>query len=268
MGIVTALSIGTTDITYTVGASFVTATVTVNYLPTIIAGISSMCSGLSTTWMNMQPGGVWTSMNNAIATIGSSTGVIVGVSGGNDTIWYTTSPTCYTGAIINIRQTPTISGLLSVPIGGTHTLTATPSGGIWATTATGITLGSSSGIVTGLSLGTDSITYYASGCPNGAFVTVTPTTAVSTPQGSSSLIATYPNPTTGQITLVWDCTAANSASLELSDAVGNIVYKAPLYMKAGMGSSVIELAGVSNGMYILNVKGTDVAYKSTIVMRR
>ncbi len=81
IGIVTALNVGTTDITYTVGPSYVTATVTVNFLPTI-TGISSIYSSVSTTWTNASPGGTWISANPSVATIDASTGVILGISGG------------------------------------------------------------------------------------------------------------------------------------------------------------------------------------------
>ena len=61
---------------------------------------------------------------------------------------------------VTINPQATITGTLTACVGSTTTLTGASSGGTWTSGATGIaTVGSSSGIVTGVSAGTAPITY-------------------------------------------------------------------------------------------------------------
>ncbi len=56
---------------------------------TPIMGFGTICAGDNTVLSNATSGGTWSSSNTAVATIGSLTGIVGGVSAGIDTITYT-----------------------------------------------------------------------------------------------------------------------------------------------------------------------------------
>ena len=95
LGTVTGVAAGAATITYTVTSpagcvTFVTASETVNPLPTVTAiyGPANVCAGLSISLNDSTSGGVWSSSDITIATV-NSTGVVTGVAFGNATISYT-----------------------------------------------------------------------------------------------------------------------------------------------------------------------------------
>ncbi|MCW3122581.1 MAG: surface protein [Flavipsychrobacter sp.] len=90
---------GTATITYrvtnTCNTAFTTFTV-VSYpavLDTII-GAKHVCAGSTITLSHITAGGVWSSANSTMATIGSSTGVVTGLRHGTATIIYDVTNTC------------------------------------------------------------------------------------------------------------------------------------------------------------------------------
>jgi predicted outer membrane repeat protein len=98
LGQVKGISAGRDTITYSVTASCpmsVKTALQVDTLPAIgpIVGLQTVCA-LDTIYLsNAKAGGVWSSSNITIATINSSTGALVGKSGGVDTISYTITNT-------------------------------------------------------------------------------------------------------------------------------------------------------------------------------
>lgn len=58
-----------------------------------ISGPSSLCVGSTITLSDITAGGVWSSLNSAVATIGS-TGIVTGTGSGTTTISYTESNAC------------------------------------------------------------------------------------------------------------------------------------------------------------------------------
>lgn len=100
-GVVTGVSAGTVDITYTTApnangcTNSATKTITVNPLPTItqITGTTSLCMGTTTNLSNATPGGSWTSSNTLVATV-DNTGLVTASStnSGTSVITYTLSP--------------------------------------------------------------------------------------------------------------------------------------------------------------------------------
>jgi gliding motility-associated-like protein len=94
-GLVTGVAAGSTTITYTVTnangcVSSVSTPLLVNALPVIeaITGSTTVCAGSETIYANATPGGVWTSANNAVASINAA-GVVTGGVVGLTTITYT-----------------------------------------------------------------------------------------------------------------------------------------------------------------------------------
>jgi len=162
-GVVTGVSAGTCTITYTVGTSYVTASVTVSAAPGAITGPTTVAAGGTITLADITAGGTWSSSNTSVATVGVSTGVVTGVSAGTVTIYYTIPGGCSVAYTITVTGTGTIwpiTGTFSVCAGSSSTLYDSTSGGTYSSSNTAIaTVTTSTGVVTGISAGTCTITY-------------------------------------------------------------------------------------------------------------
>ncbi len=202
-GVVTSVSLGTATVTYSfVGLCPVYATVTVQALPSAITGANSVCVGYSLLLSNSSGTGNWTSGNTLTATVGSSSGMVTGVSGGTAIISFRlNSTTCFsfrTETVVPVSST--ILGPVSICQYGTGTYTCTSTGGTWSCSNTNIAVSGTSGTatVTALNPGTSTLTYtIGSGC----YSTQTVSVNIS------------PSPITGTMSM---CTSATSA---LTDAV-------------------------------------------------
>lgn len=188
-GVVTGISAGTARITYSIGLTgcFATTIVTVSTVPGAITGTVDVCAGSTTTLTNGTPGGSWSSGAPATAVVGSSSGVVTGVSAGLATISYTTPGCPPAMRSVSVNPLPgTIFGVPTTCYGQTTTLTNPVAGGTWMSTNVGVaTVGSASGIVTGVSLGTASIVYRVpTGCAVDMIVTVHPLANI---EGSDSV---------------------------------------------------------------------------------
>jgi uncharacterized protein YjdB len=144
-GSVTGVAAGTVNITYTVtngcGSSFVTTSITVNTAPSAISGSATSCVGASNT-LTASPVGTWTSSNTAAATIGASSGIVLGVGAGLTTISYTLSNGCFSILAVTVNNPPGANaGTPTVCVGGTTTLTNT-GGGTWTSGSANATVGS------------------------------------------------------------------------------------------------------------------------------
>ncbi len=179
-GVVQGVSAGTTVITYNAGSTgFATYTITVNPVPAPISAgsVFVMCQGSSMTISDATPGGSWQSSNTSVATIGSSSGFITAVSVGMSVISYILPTGCYATTPVFVNPNPsTITGPTTLCVGTTVTLSSSPSGGTWSSSTPAIAdVGSTSGIVTGYSAGTSTITYtLPTGCAATITVTVNP----------------------------------------------------------------------------------------------
>ena len=183
-GVITGVAPGTCTVTYTLGTGCIrTATITVNAVPGPITGTAAMCVG-GTTTLTSTPGGTWTSANNAIASVGSNTGVVTGNSGPlTTTIIHTNSFNCSATRVVTVYALPSaIAGSLQGCVGTTTTLSSpgTP-GGTWSSSDPSVaTIGLSTGVLTCTptpitSPATTTITYtLGSGCIKTAVFTVNP----------------------------------------------------------------------------------------------
>ncbi len=82
-----------------------TQLVTVNAVPGPISGTTTICSGTTTTFTNSLPGGAWSSSAAGVASVGASTGVVSGNSGGSATITYNVSG-CIATRGITVNASP------------------------------------------------------------------------------------------------------------------------------------------------------------------
>ncbi len=179
-GLVGGVSPGTATISYVLTSTGCASTgvVTVTPMPTAILGNFSVCSGASTTLSDLVAGGVWSSSNPGVASIGAGTGVLSGLGAVTSTaiITYAIS-SCSVSATVTVNQSPAaITGTPNVCVGLTTNLTDAVAGGIWTSSNTGIATVSGTGVVTGAGVGgIATITYTMPGnCYVTAPVTVNP----------------------------------------------------------------------------------------------
>ncbi len=133
----------------------------------IITGATEICKTSTTTLNSTVSGGVWSSVTSSIATVGSSSGLVTGVSFGWDTIKYTATNLCGPATAnfvirvdTNVGAEP-ITGPNATCVGGFITLNNknVVGSGIWSSSNPGIATVSSSGVVIGVAYGTSVINY-------------------------------------------------------------------------------------------------------------
>jgi uncharacterized protein YjdB len=199
-GDVTTGGYGTALITFspTAGACPVTQLFTVNPLPGAITVPSYICPLQSVT-LSGYGGGIWTSSDVTVATIGSSSGVLTGVAPVSATITYTLPTGCSVNATINVNPPPDpIMGDTLLCVGSTSLLTNTTPGGpgTWASSNTAVApIGTTTGLVLGRSVGSSIITYQPpGGCPamQAVYVSEPPAPIAGTPvvcQGATTALS-------------------------------------------------------------------------------
>jgi uncharacterized protein YjdB len=179
-GIVTGKVAGVATITYTLSTGCrTTEAITVNPIPTAIAGATGVCIGSTITLSNTFAGGEWSVVDTGIATIAtidSVTGEVAGISPGTTIVSYTSVPGCSVTKKITVNSLPSaIDGPDEVCMISSITLTDSMTGRWTSGAATIATVGATNGIVTGKSAGTASITFSLStGCKVKKTITVNP----------------------------------------------------------------------------------------------
>ena len=178
-------------------------------------------------------GGTWSSSNTSVASV--SGGVVTGEALGTATISYSIGSCVATAPVSSLGVPGPITGSSIVLVSSTTTLADTTTGGSWSSSATSIaSVNSSTGVVTGVSTGTDTIAY-STGCGSAAYFTISSTNPCSgTPAaGSASISPTYGGSTTvftatatgytiaGSITFQWQSSPDNATWSNLSGATNN-----------------------------------------------
>ena len=275
-GVITGIAGGSAVITYTVAPVGVgctlstTTTITVlTTLPTVstILGTRVVCLGLYTTLTNATPGGTWSSSNPAIASV-SSTGVVTGNAVGTCNINYTTAPNsagCTRTATVSyaVRALPTaapVTGNSGVCVGGTTQLANATTGGTWSSNNTGVATVSSTGLVSGVTAGTVTITYTTPPNTNGCINTTTFAMTVNPNSGITGITAAN-NPVCSNSTTTLTATGVTG--------VGTVVtwYTAPGATGTTLGTGT-TLPNVGAGTYyavVTNACGTASVEVSIVV---
>jgi gliding motility-associated-like protein len=205
-GSVVGLSAGFTVLTYTVlgtgGCADATAvrslTVTAPPQAAVLSGTQAICVGGTTNFTATTSGGVWSSSNLSVATVNSSSGVVIGLSAGTATISYTLTGTGGCTNVISQRTvtvtTPPNAGVLSgnqnICQGGTSQLSSTVAGGTWTSASTIVASVSTSGLVAGVGAGTSVITYSVTGTGGCSNATATSVVTVTAPPVAGTLSGT------------------------------------------------------------------------------
>jgi uncharacterized protein YjdB len=269
-GVVTGLATGTAAISYTLAGGSVTTTVNVYAVPKTITGASLICAGATTTLTDSVSGGTWFSYNTTVASIGSSSGVVTGVSAGTTTISYTNVAGCFVTRTVGVNPLPvagSISGSSSVAVGSTIALSASAAGGTWSSSSTAIaTVGLATGVVTGVSVNTAVITYSVVNSCGTASATASVTVVASghrqaeDPAGNAAMVSdvrVLPNPSNGEFSVRGNLGTADDeeVTFEVTNMLGQVVYNSRQMIRNGKLDEHISLNNnMVNGMYTLTMR--------------
>jgi len=240
-GVVAGLTAGTTTIVYTLPTTCTASlVVTVLASPAAITGTTFVCVGQTTALANTTAGGTWSSSVTANGTVDVSTGLVGGIAAGTTRISYIIANGCFATRIVTVGALPTsISGTLTVCENAQTSLTGAPSGGTWASGATGIfTVNIATGVVTGVSFGTGRVTYTQGGCYITSIVTVNPQPSVFSPATTNICVGasvTYTSTPTGG---TW--TSSNTTNAPVGASTGTVT-------GGSAGTAVISYAHPVNG---------------------
>jgi uncharacterized protein YjdB len=159
-GLITGVSVGRATITYSNAGRDVYAVATVNSTPVLdrIEGREKVCAGSAIKLKENIKGGIWSSDNEAIATI-SGLGDVMGIAEGTATITYNITDACGSAAktkTIYVQRTPNAGSITGTKsdfcVGTSLKLKATMPNGVW-TTSCDVAGVSGDGTVIGLSEG-------------------------------------------------------------------------------------------------------------------
>lgn len=164
-GSVTGMAAGTAIISYTAVSGTVTAIVTVNPSPgPAFATANNFCTNMPhDSLYDNTAGGTWSCSPTTVDSI-SPTGVLyhrstcIGCTE-TDMVTYTLPGGCSYTVLVSTNPVVYATVPSQVCLGGSATAVGVPAGGTWSSGSTGTETISSSGIITGVSLGPDSIKY-------------------------------------------------------------------------------------------------------------
>lgn len=185
----------------------------------------SICVGDSTVLIDSGPyPGVWSSGSTSIATIDSADGVFGGVSAGTAIITFSYASGCFALDTIKVNPRAPITGIDTVCVGATTTLSDIVPGGSWSVNPTSVATIDTAGVVYGVSPGTAVVTYTTlGGCSNYDTITVdpiptlVPDTATFCQYSTIMLIST-PGPTAG----TWTSSNTSVATVDTAGDVGGV----------------------------------------------
>jgi gliding motility-associated-like protein len=286
-GVVTPVSVGSTNITYTVTDGSSTACqatsaifpVTVNGLPVAgaITGGNAVCTGTTLTLTSHAAGTAvltytWNSSNTGVATV-SNTGVVTPVSAGSTNITYTvtdgSSSACQTiSPVFSVTvNAPPVAGAITggnaVCMGSTITLTSHATGTpvltyVWASSNTGVATVSNSGVVTPVSPGTTNISYTVTDgssttCSSTSApfpVTINPLPALNLVVGGTSTICS------GTSTTITVALSAVGVTYQLRNSSGNVNVGTSV---SGTGGTISLPTGNLTSTTTFNVLATNIS---------
>lgn len=220
-GIVTGGTAGLATISYTIGSCRAIAPITINQTPAALTGTNTVCEGSTTTFASTTTGGTWSSSNTSVATVDAS-GVIYGTLAGTATITYLLG-SCFVTRALTVNNTPDdIIGALTVCTGATTTLSSSTTGGTWGrTNGTGtLSIGASTGIVTGATAGNATISYTLGSCRITQEFTINQSPAAIT--GGVTTLCKYANTTFTSTTAGGTWSSSNSSVATINSSTGVI----------------------------------------------
>ena len=265
-GLVTGVSGGTATITFTGSGGYATAQITILPLPNAgtITGPTGGCIGTATTLNDTVTGGFW-SLSNSHAII--TGGVVTGLSAGADTVMYSITNSCGIDTATKVvtispmANAGAITGQDTVCASHTITLSDTASGGTWMAGGSMATI-SSSGIVTGVSAGSETISYTVSNSCNTATATYhvyvdTSSSCIPLNVGNTTPNATsfslYPNPNSGTFQIYLASQKQEQVLLTLTNILGQKIFEIPFKTNKEVSLNV----DLETGIYFVSVVSDD-----------
>lgn len=282
-GVVTGMTPGLDTIEYTTtgpcGMTTVMWGVTVSAAPTAgsITGTGSVCVGLTTTLSNIITGGTWSSSSLAIATIGSSSGIVTGHAVGTSIITYMVNTSCgsvYTNTVVTVTPTTSsITGTTSICIGGLSTLASSVPGGTWSSAATFVaTVNPTSGVVTGIHAGVAAISYaLPGGCSSSISVTVNGVPAITASSAAPSCGGTIGITATGGISYTWSpstgvaCTTCGTTNVMPTGTMVYTVTAVDVFGCVGTATTTVDGNRIFGHIYYTGVTPASTATKVWLI---
>ncbi len=231
--------------------------------PLTVTGSANLCEGNTTSLTPSATGGTWSSSSAANATVDAA-GVVTGVAAGSATISYITASD--TGTLnITINPTPAaITGLASVCVGATTTLSSTTTGGFWASINSATASVDASGTVTGVSADTVTIGYgFPTGCFVTTIVTVTTCPTATTIIEKETRYSVVPNPSKG--TFMVQLPENTTATITVSDMLGRALKQFRMH---NTSSTPCDVNNLSPGTYILNIASEKETFRTKIIITK
>ncbi len=220
---------------------------------------------------------------SSVATIGSTTGIVTGISGGTAYITYTLPATgCKVDTPVNVVTSPSvITGPASVFIGSPVTLANVVPGGYWSSSNTSIaTVGLTSGYLSGVSVGAATISYTTGGsCRITKNITVMPMKAGSHSSllgidgnrvagTSTENIGILPNPNKGRFVLSVQWDYEEVITISILNIAGEKVKELPVSAKKDAEIKLDIDLDVPPGVYILSASGKFSSLNSRFIISR
>ena len=204
-----------------------------------------MCVGDTIVLSASRAGGVWFSVDTTVARVNSS-GMVLGVSGGNAQIGYTIAGVggCvnYMAYVqINITAPPVIglvNGVDSLCAGSSSAFSITHGVGTWTSSDTSVATVSTAGVVTGLGAGSVSICYTVDGIGGCAYAVACKSLVVSTVPVAGSISGNAQMCSGDQATFT--VVPAGGSWRTSNSAVATVVASSGLVGAVSGGTAVIE----------------------------
>ena len=282
IGTVMGLTMGNTTISYTFtntcGTALATSIITVIAIPvpTPVTGASVICQGSAAAYTSAITGGTWVSSNTMVATIDAATGIVIGMTPGSTTLFYTVNNGCGTAVtdtltigIIAAPDAGNIFGAVRVCMSDTIRLYNHTTGGTWYVTNGRATISATNGLITGSAPGLDTAYYVVTNmCGTDTtrytfYIYTAMECATAMGVGSVDInnfsCTIYPNPNTGTFTLTGTWIAGdNTATIEVIDLLGQVVYNKNITINNGKIDEEVYLgSNLSAGMYMLRINSAN-----------
>ncbi len=242
-------------------------TVTVNPLPTFtVTNPAAVCSpatvNITTAVSNSALSYQYYTNSNATSVYATPTTAIAGtyyIIGGNGTCYSATE-----SVTVTVNALPTvaaITGTTSLDTGATTNLASSSTGGVWSSSDMAVATVNPNGVVTGISVGTATITYTITigGCSNSQSVIVT-VSALGTTDFDSASLSFYPNPTNDNLYLNYK---EAISGVEMYNLLGQKV----LEVHPNATFATLNVSNLSGGTYFVKITSGEFFTTIKIVKR-
>jgi len=85
---------------------------------------------------------------------------------------------------------------------------------------------------------------------------------------ANGTINIYPNPTSGMLNIQWANQQTGFAELDITDVTGRIVGKSKLNLDVKSGTTQMNIGGLDDGVYVVNIRSASINYSDKIVIQK